>query len=168
MLNILATKCCEVQVYECSHTKLDHEARFKHFPLIDKKRNLYIHLRFSLLFSGHCSTDSQTDREGSGFLCVVFWLLFCIHTSVCFRITGHSIRSHISESYNNNPGYGKLTCCLFQQPIPTTFNIKHSKCTVCTAFYVPSLYLISIRLMLVLIIQYIVFVCPFLNAVSVI
>ncbi len=79
----------------------------------DKKIKSCIHLQYPPLFSGHCPSDSQTDREGSGFLSVVFWLLFCIHTSVCFRITGHSIRSHISESCNNNSGYGKLTCCLF-------------------------------------------------------
>lgn len=66
------------------------------------------------LLSGHCLYDSQTDsREGSGFICVILWPLLCIDTSVCFSITDHSIRSRISESYNNSPESGKLTCCLF-------------------------------------------------------
>lgn len=80
-------------------------------------------------FSGHYPCDGQTDREGSGFLCVVLWLLFCLHTSVCFRITGHSIGSRISESCNNNPDYGKQTCCLFSNPFPPPPNISHYEYT---------------------------------------
>lgn len=55
----------------------------------------------------------QTDEAASCF--VLFWQLFCVHTSVCFRITGNSIGSHISQSLHgrDNSGDGKMTCCLF-------------------------------------------------------
>lgn len=47
--------------------------------------------------------ERPTDRRDSGFFSVIFWPLLSIDTFVCFTITDHSIRSHISESCNNRP-----------------------------------------------------------------
>lgn len=141
--------CCGVQFHAFRHTKVHFNGKTMRHTTISKVFFFFFHIHLQYpppthppppCFSGHYPCDGQTDREGSGFLCVFLWLLFCLHTSVCFRITGHSIRSRISESCNNNPDYGKQTCCLFSNPshrllTSSTMNILESFCIYIEAIH---------------------------------